>query len=49
MFQRAGERAEMHLFSGTDHFMFAESNRRVHEVVTQWLQDFFPLRNSSAV
>jgi dipeptidyl aminopeptidase/acylaminoacyl peptidase len=48
MFQRAGERAEMHLFSGTDHFMFAESNRRVHEVVTQWLQDFFPLRQQDS-
>lgn len=43
MFQRAQESAEMHLFSGTDHFMFAESNKRVHEVVTSWLKDFFPV------
>jgi hypothetical protein len=23
--------------------MFAERNRRVHEVVTAWLRDFFPV------
>ena len=43
MFERARPPAELHLFSGTDHFMFAESNRRVHEVVTAWLRDFFPV------
>lgn len=43
MFKRAKPPCEMHLFSGTDHFMFAESNQRVHEVVTAWLRDFFPV------
>jgi pimeloyl-ACP methyl ester carboxylesterase len=43
MFNRAKHPAEMHLFSGTDHFMFAESNHRVHEVVTSWLKEFFPV------
>ena len=43
MFQRSGGFCEMHLFSGTDHFMFAESNHRVHDVVKAWLADFFPV------
>lgn len=43
MFERAKAPAELHLFSGTDHFMFAERNRRVHDVVTAWLRDFFPV------
>lgn len=42
MFERSKGATEMHLFSGTDHFMFAERNRRVHEVVTAWLAEFFP-------
>jgi pimeloyl-ACP methyl ester carboxylesterase len=43
MFDRAKEPCEMHLFSGTDHFMFAESNHRIHETVTSWLREFFPV------
>jgi hypothetical protein len=43
MFTRARAPAELHLFSGTDHFMFAEKNKRVHEVVTSWLNTFFPV------
>ncbi len=43
MFERSKSPTEMHLFSGTDHFMFAERNQRVHEVVTAWLRDFFPV------
>ncbi|HTH97722.1 MAG TPA: alpha/beta hydrolase [Stellaceae bacterium] len=43
MFQRAEAPAELHMFSGTDHFMFAESNKRVHEVVSAWLREFFPI------
>jgi len=43
MFTRARAPAELHLFSGTDHFMFAEKNKRVHEVVTTWLNTFFPV------
>jgi pimeloyl-ACP methyl ester carboxylesterase len=42
MFERSRGATEMHLFSGTDHFMFAEHNIRVHEVVTSWLREFFP-------
>lgn len=43
MFQRAHSDAEMYLFYGTDHFMFAEGNERVHEAVTTWLNTFFPV------
>ncbi len=43
MFERANAPCEMHLFSGTDHFMFAERNQRVHDVVTAWLGAFFPV------
>jgi uncharacterized protein len=46
MFTRARGPAELHLFSGTDHFMFAEDNTRVHEVVTTWLNTFFPVHGA---
>ncbi len=42
LFQKAGEPTELHLFADTDHFMFAESNTRVHRVVQDWLARFFP-------
>ena len=48
MFERAGENCEMHLFSGTDQFMFAEGNVRVHETVTTWLNTFFPVSGEPA-
>lgn len=47
MFERSQAPTEMHLFSGTDHFMFAERNQRVHEVVTAWLRDFFPVHGEA--
>ncbi len=43
MFDRSKAPTERHLFSGTDHFMFAEKNRAVREVVTAWLHDFLPV------
>ena len=42
MFKRAGEPTELHLFSGVDHFMFAEDNDRVWRVVGDWLASYFP-------
>lgn len=42
MFKQSRSHAEMYLFHGTDHFMFAEGNTRVHETVTTWLNTFFP-------
>ena len=41
LFQHAGEPTELHLFADTDHFMFAESNTRVHRVVKDWLANYF--------
>jgi dipeptidyl aminopeptidase/acylaminoacyl peptidase len=43
MFAKSKAPTEMHLFSGTDHFMFAEKNERVHRVVADWLAEFFPV------
>ena len=48
MFNRAKHPAEMHLFSGTDHFMFAESMPRVRTVVKEWLERYFPLKVEGA-
>lgn len=46
MFQRSNSPTEMHLFSGTDHFMFAENNHRVHQTVEVWLDEFFPVHGA---
>jgi hypothetical protein len=43
LFARAGEPSELHLFADVDHFMFAESNTRVHHVVQDWLAEYFPV------
>ena len=43
MFEKAGSPTELHLISGTDHFMFAEGNRRVRRIVEDWLAQFFPV------
>ena len=42
MFQRAGQPSELHLFSGLDHFLFAENSARVWGVMRDWLRDYFP-------
>lgn len=42
MFKRAGQPCDLHLFAETDHFMFAESNTRVREVLFGWLDRYFP-------
>lgn len=44
MFERAGAPTELHLFSHTDHFMLAENNARVWQVVEDWLGSFFPVK-----
>jgi pimeloyl-ACP methyl ester carboxylesterase len=46
MFKKAGQPAELHLFADTDHFMFAESNTRVRQVLLDWLERFFPVGRS---
>jgi uncharacterized protein len=42
MFKRAGQPAELHLFSGLDHFLFAEKSMRVWNMLRQWLDNYFP-------
>jgi pimeloyl-ACP methyl ester carboxylesterase len=42
LFKCAGATTDLHLFADTDHFMFAESNTRVLEIVRSWLDKFFP-------
>jgi alpha-beta hydrolase superfamily lysophospholipase len=43
MFRRAGQPAELHLFSDADHFMFAETSTRVWSVLCDWLANYFPV------
>ncbi len=43
MFKRAGHPTELHLTADTDHFMFAEGNKRVWNLVRNWLNDYFPV------
>ena len=44
MFKRAGQPAELHLFSGLDHFLFNENSTRVWNVLRDWLAVYFPVR-----
>jgi uncharacterized protein len=44
MFKRAGPPAELHLFSGVDHFLFNENSARVWNVLRNWLDVYFPAR-----
>jgi hypothetical protein len=49
MFKHAGKPADLHIFDDTDHFMFAESNHRVHTVLKDWLKTYFPVNQPAAV
>ena len=42
LFKRAGIPTDLHLFGDTDHFMLAEGNKRVWNVVGEWLEKYFP-------
>jgi hypothetical protein len=42
MFKRAGQPSELHLFSGLDHFLFAENSTRVWNLMRHWLDFYFP-------
>jgi uncharacterized protein len=42
LFKRAGQPAELHLFSGVDHFLFNENSARVWNVLRNWLDVYFP-------
>ena len=43
MFARAKSPVDLHLFGDTDHFMLAEGNQRVWNVVRDWLGRYFPV------
>jgi len=43
MFKRAGQPSELHLFSGLDHFLFAENSTRVWTLMRNWLDTYFPV------
>ncbi|MDB5571090.1 MAG: dienelactone hydrolase [Hyphomicrobiales bacterium] len=43
LFKRAGQPTDLHLFAETDHFMFADTNTRVHSVLNDWLARYFPV------
>jgi hypothetical protein len=42
-FKRAGQPSELHLFSGLDHFLFAENSTRVWSLLRNWLDRYFPV------
>ena len=42
LFKRAGQPCELHLISDADHFMFAEKNARVWDLLRAWLMEYFP-------
>jgi pimeloyl-ACP methyl ester carboxylesterase len=44
LFKHAGQPSEVHLFSGLDHFLFAENSTRVWTVLRNWLDAYFPAR-----
>src|SRR5262244_2739489 len=44
LFKRAGQPAELHLFSEVDHFLFGEDNARVWGVMRNWLSNYFPAK-----
>ena len=43
LFKRAKSPVELHLIDGADHFMFAEDNPRVVNLVKGWVERYFPL------
>ncbi len=47
LFEHAGQPTELHLFAETDHFMFAEGNTRVRNVVTDWLANYFAVETKA--
>lgn len=44
LFRRAKPPVELHLIDGADHFMFAEDNRRVVNLIREWVEKYFPVR-----
>ena len=47
LFKHAGQPTELHLFSGLDHFLFAENSARVWTVLRNWLDAYFAARGKA--
>jgi uncharacterized protein len=43
LFKYAGQPTDLHLFAGTDHFLFSEENPVVVKFVEAWLKKFIPV------
>ncbi len=43
MFRAAGAHGDLHIIGGVDHFMFSEDDRRVADIVRNWLARSFPV------
>ena len=48
MFKRAGQPTDLHLLADVDHFMFGEQNPRVHGIIRDWLEKYFPVKAAAA-
>ena len=46
LFERAGQPTDLHLIADVDHFMFAEGNTLVLNLLRNWLDKHFPLRGT---
>jgi len=44
LFARAGQPTDLHLIADVDHFMFAEGNTLVIDLLRNWLEKHFPLK-----
>jgi len=44
LFRHAGQPTDLHLVADVDHFMFAQSNALVIQLVRNWLEKYFPVR-----
>ena len=44
LFLHAGQPTDLHLVAGVDHFLMAEGNTLVHNLVRDWLALHFPVR-----
>ena len=43
LFRAAGAHGDLHIIGGVDHFMFNETDRRVADIVRNWLARSFPV------
>ena len=48
LFARAGQPTDLHLIADVDHFMFAEGNTLVINLLRNWLEKHFPAMNGKA-